>query len=269
MTYLIKSPYINERANVQQFAHSDSEELFTKNKKELGSDWIWHDKEITYKFNRYGYRMKELEEVDFNNYYAFFGCSFGVGIGLPLEETYAYKIAQQANVDYVNASVGGSSIEFAHINFIELFTHAPKLPKKVIINWPEITRTCFWYKDRLEFYLANKINSEPFWEDAYRSFILEESHLTNRFKTIRQSVQTMCDIANVELFEISTYQADPYFYENHRGIQRIKMNPRPVEHTIEFYNQSFARDIHVQKPVPLAHPGIFFQDKVVEACLMS
>lgn len=268
MSYLIKSPYVDERSTSMLFGHTDSESLFKKNLKELGSEWYWKDKEIIYKYNKYGYRMnKELEDVDFDNYYAFFGCSFCTGVGLPLEETYSYKIAQKANVDYVNAGIGGGSVDFVHINFVEMFSKAPKLPKKVIINWPELTRTCFWHNDSLDFYMANKDHSLLYWKDMYSTFISEQTHIENRFKTIRQSIQTMCELANVELFEMATFQSDPDFRLNHRGIEEVPMNPDYLSDAVDYYNIVYARDIIVRKPRPTAHPGIYFQDRVVERVL--
>lgn len=266
MNYLYKSPYENEWAHTSDFAHTDNESLFNKNLRNFGTDWYWSDKKITYNFNSYGYRMnKELEEVDFDNYYAFFGCSFTTGTGLPLEETYAYKIAQKANVDYVNAAVGGGNVDFAHMNFVQMFRHAPKLPKAVIINWPELSRTCFWSEDKLQFYLVNDKKNEAWhWGKAYQAFLMEQSHMDNRFNLIRNNVQAMCEIANVKLFELSTYQADPHFHITHTGIHTVSLNPEIQTNDIEYYNKVFARDIIVREPTPLAHPGIYFQDRVVE-----
>lgn len=265
MSYLIKSPYQNEWSTTDPFGHTDSIELFNKNSVDLGADWRWKKTPITYKYNRYGYRMnKELEDIDFTNYYAFFGCSFCTGVGLPLEETYSYKISQKAGVDYVNAGIGGGSVDLVHINIVEMFSNAPKLPKAVIINWPELTRTCFWHEDRLEFLMANKDLRKAYWGEAYSTFVSELTHIDNRFKTIRKSVQVMCELANIPLFETSTYQADPHFHLTHKGIQQIDMNPDYLSDDISFYNLVYARDIVVKKPVPLAHPGIYFQDKFVE-----
>ncbi len=264
MSYLIKSPYNNEWDISSSFAHTDSEKLFNSNLKDLGSDWYWSNKEIIYKFNKYGYRMnKELEEVDFDNYFAFFGCSFTTGTGLPLEETYAYKISKIAGVDYVNAAIGGASVDLAHMNFVQMFNNAPKLPKAVIVNWPELTRTCYWAEDKLEFFIVNdnKHDSSPWWK-AYQVFLMEQSQIDNRFKTIRQTFQSMCELANIKLFEMTTFQSDPNFHLTHTGIHVVPLNPEEQRNDIEYYNTVYARDIVVRKPMPLAHPGLYFQNSV-------
>lgn len=265
MSYLIKSPYDNEWSTVNNFGHTDNEQLFKKNLKDFGSNWYWSDKPFTYKYNSYGYRMdKELSDVDFDNYFAFFGCSFCTGVGLPLEETYAYKISQKAGVDYVNAGIGGGSVDLVHINFVEMFSKSPKLPKAVMINWPELSRSCFWHDDRLEFYMANKDDPMLYWNELYQAFAVEESHLDNRFKTIRKSISKMCELANVKLFEMTTHQADMQFHSKHEGIIEVQKSPGFNSNDVAYFNSALARDVVFKKPTSLAHPGIYFQDKVVE-----
>jgi len=213
---------------------------------------------------------KELEEVDFDNYFAFFGCSYCVGVGLPLEETYAYRIAKRYNVDYVNAGTGGGNVDFAHINFVKLFTEAPKLPKAVIVNWPELTRTCFWTKtdgeDRLEMFLSNHIDDNSqrsLWKNTYKEFVMNENQINNRFTTIRQTFQTMCKLAGVKLFEFTSHQTARDFSKRHPGITHIPMFPHTGDQkSIQYYNLCRARDID---PVTnICHPGIYHQSEVLQ-----
>ena len=49
------------------FNSTDSEELYHKNKIEKGSNWYYYDNEIEYKFNSWGYRTKEFDNLDNNN----------------------------------------------------------------------------------------------------------------------------------------------------------------------------------------------------------
>ena len=115
------TPHDGLRSCTLNFAHTDSEELFLKNKKKFGPRWYYANKTFEYKFNYLGYRMnKELNEVDYDNHIAFFGCSNTVGIGLELEETFSYRIANQLGVDYINGAIGGASPDFVFLSLIHI-----------------------------------------------------------------------------------------------------------------------------------------------------
>jgi hypothetical protein len=254
---LIKSPDVSDKE--LEFLHTDSKELFLKNKKKFGTSWKWYDNSnFTYKINKHGYRMnKELDEVNFDSYYAFFGCSFTVGIGLPLEETFAYKISKKAGVDYINGSIGGASPMFVQANLIELFSKAPKLPKAVIVNWPPIDRQMYWYENNLLFLTPHSNISHSvtdlgfkFWLPLYKRTTVEESHIINSFKMIRENIRLICKYANCKLFEVSMNTGDDAIY-----------NLFPLMHRIDFLQDKiFARDINSE----LAHPGIACQDVIVD-----
>jgi hypothetical protein len=268
MDILLKSPHIDLISIEIPFALTDTEELYNRNMKLYGSDWYYYNNPITYKFNKLGYRMKELEDVDYDNYYAFFGCSFTVGIGLHVTDTFFYKIAQQANVDYVNASISGSSVDFVYYNFINLMTNAPKKPKVVFINWPPVYRNFYWLDDTCVSFLLPNLITNNHWKRTYEDFIVMDHQVFNRFDNIRKTIKLICDLANIPLFEMSSCQdmekskftdryptvyADiPLYYENFEYPESIHMNR--------------ARDMNKHKNGKngiISHPGNLHQDSVV------
>jgi hypothetical protein len=285
MSYLIKSDLF-PASGKHPFVFFDSEQQFAINRTALGTSWRWYNSEFTYQINDYGYRMnKDLHEVDLNNYMAFFGCSYTVGVGLPLEETYAYKIAERANMDYVNAAVAGSSADFLFYNFTKMVSTVSTLPKIVVINWPRPWRTSYWYKnDIIDFLPDIPVDLDhptipegiKFWHDSYKSYILEESNYTNRFESIRQNIIVLCKLAGIKLFE---FTADEIKHSNilwlppMRNWQNDKLQGQDLIH---WANQHFARDITPKNysmfnfSIPesastgWAHPGVVYQDLVVE-----
>jgi len=269
MSLLLKSPYENEYSKVEPFFHTDTEQLYHKNVRSIGAAWPWLGKPIEYRFNSYGYRMdKELADVDTSNYYAFFGCSFAVGTGIPLRDTYAYRIAKQANVDYINGAIGGGSVEFVLYNISQLFSTDATKPKAIIINWPELTRTTYWVDDTLHSYLVNA-TSDKFWEPAYKQFLCEESHINNRFTMIRKTVTALCKAYNTKLYEFTTHQADIDFNTKHTGINSINISPpditeNPITSPV-ILGRVYARDIHDISKHQYGHPGLFFQEEVTKS----
>jgi len=288
MSYLIKSDLL-PNSTTSSFIHLDSERQFRINQTVLGKDWYWYDKSFTYQINDYGYRMnKDLHEVNFDNYMAFFGCSYTIGQGLPLEETFAYKIAQRANMDYVNAAITGSSTDSVFYNFTKLVSTAPNLPKIVVINWPHFARTMYWYKDKIIDFLPitpetdRQSDGVKFWINPYKSHVLETSNFINRFDYIRQNIITFCNLAGIKLFEFTTYQYGDaeYEYANSKMWHVPWIEEWPIklqgQELLEFRNRYFARDItpNSNKILKLlkfpnylvgwAHPGIEYQDQIVD-----
>ena len=288
MSYLIKSNLL-PNSTISSFIPLDSEKQFKINQSILGKDWYWYDKSFTYQINDYGYRMnKDLHEVNFDNYIAFFGCSYTVGQGLPLEYTFAYKIAQQTNMDYVNAAIIGSSTDLVFYNFTKLISSAPKLPKTVVINWPHFTRTMYWYKDSIINFLPHTPDTDrpsegvKFWINSYKSHVLETSNFINRLDYIRQNINAFCNLAGIKLFEFTTHQYGEAEYEYAESKMwhvhwldewPIRLQGREL---LEFQNRYFARDMApnnnkilklLRSPKSLvgwAHPGIVYQARVVD-----
>ena len=264
MNFLLPTPYVDTYSKTLEFAHTDTLELFNVNKKRFGNTWYWYNNPVTYKFNSLGYRMnKELSEVDYDNYFAFFGCSFTVGTGVPLEDTFPHSIAKRAGVDYINAGVGGGTPEVVVWNLTKLFTLAPKKPKVIMINWPEITRTAFWLDNKLQFMLPNRLSLDKnHWTKSYEAFIMEESHIDNRFDMLRKIVHLLCNTAGVNLFEFVTHQSDINFFKKYQGIHTARIE-HPDNTSLEKLHFNKGRDISETAALS-AHPGFMHQQLVCE-----
>lgn len=264
MNFLVRSPHKDLLNREVTFAQTDSEESYKRNVKTYGNDWYYSNHPVTYKFNKLGYRMKELEQVDYENYYAFFGCSFTVGIGLNVEDTFAYKISQQANVDYINAAIGGSSVDFVYYNFINLMTSAPNKPKIVFINWPNIYRTFYWLNNNVQFMLPSLI-IDGHWKRSYEDFIVMDNQVFTRFDTIRKSIKLICELANIPMFEMSTSQDNDHKAFSNRYPDIVTNIPLFIEDMADIKNIHFsrARDINKTSNGTMSHPGLSHQNAIV------
>jgi len=93
-------------SNQKQYFHStDYEELYQKNRKDKGPNWYYYDSKIEYKFNSWGYRTKEFDELD-EDYLLTFGCSYTEGIGLHYDDTWPIKLSKALKLDIFNLGTG-------------------------------------------------------------------------------------------------------------------------------------------------------------------
>lgn len=177
------------------FNSTDYEELYQKNKIEKGSDWYYYDNEIEYKFNSWGYRTKEFDDLE-KDYLLTFGCSYTEGIGLHYEDMWPTKLSKVLNLDIFNLGSGGNGPDFQMYNTILFFNYVlklNKLPKLVVYQWPEIHRTTFAFKSQEH----NGIEFQPFSgaipEEWYPQNSLEYgswyfySYLENRGELIKNT----------------------------------------------------------------------------------
>lgn len=139
---LYDSGFIGQDYNncVSNFTSGDTEELFIKNKKNQPDDWYYHTNSISYKYNNNGHRCKDANELDFDNYILFTGCSHTEGIGLQLETSYPYILAKELNCDYYNLSLSASGVDILEYNLLTWFYKYNKKPKFVFIQWPDHSR---------------------------------------------------------------------------------------------------------------------------------
>lgn len=106
-----RSPYYKCAGKTLNWLSQDTEELFLeniKNKKQelIDNNWLPFQK-IDYKFNSSGFRCNEFD-IDSNSI-MFLGCSYTVGIGMHLKDTFSAIVSKQLNLENVNLGVAGSS----------------------------------------------------------------------------------------------------------------------------------------------------------------
>ena len=90
---------------------SDDEDLYLEHTKTNFNDlneYGWINRKFTYKFNSHGFRCDEFRRVD---NIAFFGCSFTCGIGLPLENTWAYHVSNNLKLKNFNLGIGSTGAD--------------------------------------------------------------------------------------------------------------------------------------------------------------
>ena len=93
---------------------TDSEELYQqnliKNRSQL-EQYNWIDQPIAYKFNNHGFRADKFDSIDPS--VVFIGCSHTLGVGLPVESTWAHIVSSKLKLKNYNLGVTGSSNDTA------------------------------------------------------------------------------------------------------------------------------------------------------------
>lgn len=131
-------PYIVNASKELAWLPSDTEELFKENLDKnynLLKEYNWLDSNISYKFNKHGFRSNEFCEKDNA---IFLGCSYTFGIGLPLHKTFPQIVCEKIGLECFNLGLPASSNDTAfRLSYIWLNRLKPKL---VILTAPSCTR---------------------------------------------------------------------------------------------------------------------------------
>jgi len=122
------------------FVGGDSKRQFIENSATQPPDWYYHTHDISYEYNSFGHRSKNINQIDLDNYVLFTGCSHTTGIGLKLEHTYPYLISQKMQCSYYNLSVPATGIDVLEHNLLIWISTIKKKPRAVFIQWPDHSR---------------------------------------------------------------------------------------------------------------------------------
>lgn len=125
-----------------EFLSGDNEIIYNKHYLRKGPTWYYRDNKITYSLNENGHRCKSFNDIDFNNYVLYVGCSHTVGIGLELETTYPYLVSKKLNMDYYNLAIPGAGIDVLEYNLITWFLKIPIRPRFTFMQMPDHSRYC-------------------------------------------------------------------------------------------------------------------------------
>ena len=221
----------------RNFSGGDEEEPFLENLNKQPDDWYYRTADITYSYNEYGHRCKNIADLNLDNYILFTGCSHTEGVGLELEKTYAYQVASALGCDYYNLAMAGTGIDTMMYNLNMWFLLVQKKPKYMFVQWPDETR----------FTLIHGVHADPcgFWKDDSdtRKFLYYGDKINfflSRKTLAEQNTKLMVD-------ESALININVMSQKNSEGSNLI------------LHRNDFARD--------LSHPGIKSHQKLIDDIL--
>jgi hypothetical protein len=156
----------------------------------------WSRDSITYTFNKDGFRSEEFT-YEPSDSVLFLGCSLTVGIGMRLEDTWAYKVATTLGLRRYNLGVGGGGSDMC---FRLAYHWIPRLrPKYVVMLTPSAERMEIVMDTENLLYLpAVHDNKNSFY---YNWLSHPANAEMNRLKSV-MGVQTICNGIGVPLVEM-------------------------------------------------------------------
>jgi len=203
-----------------EWLRMDSKERFTEHLKTRKDDlqkYGWLDTKFTYKFNKDGFRSIEFMQ---NPDIMFLGCSYTLGIGLPVECTWPDIVTKALNIKSVNLGIGGGAID----TFFRISLHwINKLkPKTVVLYVP--------FKERLEIIRNNGyIYLSSHYFEQYNVFLEDwfanrENSYFNYLKNVL-AIKQVCQDNNTKLivFDETPERIDFARDLSHPGVETNKL----------------------------------------------
>ena len=184
---------------------------------------------FNYEFNNYGFRCDNFTDYSKHKYrILFLGCSHTEGVGLPVEETWAYKLLQiindelGENIPYWTIAMGGTGLDQQNRALYQL--NDMLRPNIIIGLFPNASRreiyNGYYYIKKLPEHLKIKKYEDVFFDDKLILYQLGKNLsflklLSNKYNTkiIANATGSCRKIYYKEYnnqFDFYTYQADFY-----------------------------------------------------------
>ena len=233
-----QSKYTQYATQTLDWLPMDTEDLYKSNLKNRYNDLEFHgwiNNPFTYKFNSNGFRCGEFTQ---NPSILFLGCSFTLGVGVPVEQTWPELVSQQLSMQCANLGQGGSSADTAfrlcqgwidkiHPKIL-VFARPPGGRIELIVNG--------WAQDLSPAWL------EWSWCNYYSNYLKDWG----------------TDDDNTNLNQLKNKLAIRMLCQD-RGIKYIEIDPHALASKINILQLTLGRD--------LTHPGIGYHKRVSEIVL--
>lgn len=198
----------------QYWMPSDTEKLFDENWKnqETKTKLIkhgWSKDSIQYKSNDFGFRMNtDILDVIPGECDFYLGCSITFGIGLNLEDTWAWKISEKNGRTCVNLGWGGSGIETQY-RLLRAWAKLLKPKKAYTLGYYYGRRELMETKDRIHHLGVWQADSQQ-WKEFYPRVTTRHEMLISCIRAI-DAMRAVCMDYNIELYTLNDlYRKDIY-----------------------------------------------------------
>jgi hypothetical protein len=176
----------------------DTEERYQenlKNHRDQLERYGWIDANISYKFNQHGFRCDKFSD---NPSIVFLGCSHTLGIGLPVESTWAYQVARELDLKCVNLGIGGGCNDTAYR--LAYYWLNKLKPKIVVLLSPSPDRFEIVIDDLITIFYPTGNHSTKEYGNFYRDWTADSNTgLLNQQKNIA-GIRELANNINADFF---------------------------------------------------------------------
>ena len=169
-----------------KWAGTDGPKQFEKNKAELGPNWKYATKDITYDVNASGFRTREWKDIDWANSIVVLGCSCTFGVGLAEDEIMTSLLEKELNRPVINLGVpGGGNGVMMQISSM-LINKFPT-PYGVVINWSTPDRFRQFFKNGYHdvgAWDAKEVSGSHNIRDSVNISLLWQNRYINRYNEL-------------------------------------------------------------------------------------
>ncbi len=173
----------------------DTKELYQKNLKHRFNDLMkygWVDNHFTYKFNSLGFRCDEFTS---DPTIMFLGCSYTIGMGLPIEKIWPELVSQKLKMRCANLGIGGGSSDGA---FRLCYGYIDKIKPQIVVfmSPPGI---------RFELVTNNSINNVMVSDcdyDLFKEWAIDENNNYFNLQKNILAIQMLCQQRNIKFVNV-------------------------------------------------------------------
>jgi hypothetical protein len=184
------------------FQDANEEKLFYHNKKKIKTykDGFYFKNPIDYTINKFGYRCNHVLPPD-TDYILALGCSHTFGHSLHKEHRYTDLLESHYNIPVLNLGVSGGSCNLIKDNLLQLLNSGYRLPKIVILQWPNKLRL---------FYGTTRLQSTDLKQATETMESLQQYSETSQCQTYWLLAKHNISFVDFSIFDPSN--ADDIFY---------------------------------------------------------
>jgi hypothetical protein len=228
-----------------KFLSMDDEKTFNFNLKTMPENWIWRTKEISYVTNSQGYRCKEFNNVNWNNYFLTFGDSNVFGIGSSEDLIFPNIVSSHLSIEPVNLGIPGCGTDTIFYNIINILTNINHFPKFIVISWPNIFRKIWFQEDSSYLWIPQLSHTDSLhkkFDDLSLSISTEELHVKQEWLYRRNAIKLLCEIKGIKLIEFVM----PYESINYADISDLIKIDIEEEEKIDYNNSQYFNKIRAR-----------------------
>lgn len=196
------SAYPTVRNQTLKYIANDHKDVYKHNMKDpYWSEMLlscgWYNKKIQYTFNSHGFRSDEFEKPETPSV-IFLGCSYTLGVGLPIENSFTHLVSKELGLKNYNLGISGGGADSS----FRIGSHwIPKL-KPTMVIFANI------FKDRCEYVKKYKVCEQKMGPFSANDVHIKYSHSHWNLNNLKNlyALKFICDREKIPLYNITEFE---------------------------------------------------------------